>query len=250
MSTEHPVAILYRMAIDKSICPHGLKSKALLKRQGFKVEDRLLKTREATERFKHEHGVSTTPQAFINDERIGGFAELRAFFGRPIASGDTPTYGPVIAIFAVTAFMALALSWRVIGTVFTISTVEMFIALSMCALGIQKLRDLDGFATQFLGYDLLAQQYVGYARIYPFAETAAGVLMLAGAFAWLSAPIALFIGGVGTVSVFKAVYLDKRSLRCACVGGNSNVPLGAVSLTENVMMSVVGLWLLIKPFVV
>ena len=41
---------------------------------------------------------------------------------------------------------------------------------------------------------------------------------------------------MGAVSVFKAVYVDKRELKCACVGGASNVPLGFVSLTENLMM--------------
>ena len=60
--------------------------------------------------------------------------------------------------------------------------------------------------------------------------------MLAGALTWLSAPVGLFIGGVGAVSVFKAVYVDKRHLKCACVGGSTNVPLGFVSLTENLMM--------------
>ena len=52
----------------------------------------------------------------------------------------------------------------------------------------------------------------------------------------LAAPAALFIATVGAVSVFKAVYIDKRELKCACVGGNSNVPLGFVSLSENLMM--------------
>ncbi|CTQ34557.1 hypothetical protein JAN5088_03353 [Jannaschia rubra] len=47
---------------------------------------------------------------------------------------------------------------------------------------------------------------------------------------------ALFIGTVGEVSVFKAVYVGKRELKCACVGGDSTVPLGFVSLTENLMM--------------
>jgi hypothetical protein len=60
---------------------------------------------------------------------------------------------------------------------------------------------------------------------------------------WLSIPIALFIGSIGTVSVFKAVYIEQRELKCACVGGNSNVPLGFVSLTENVMMVAMALWM-------
>ena len=49
------------------------------------------------------------------------------------------------------------------------------------------------------------------------------------------------IGGIGAASVIKAVYIDKRELKCACVGGNSNVPLGFVSLTENLLMLLMGL---------
>jgi hypothetical protein len=43
--------------------------------------------------------------------------------------------------------------------------------------------------------------------------------------------------------VFKAVYIDKRELKCACVGGSSNVPLGFVSLTENLAMIAMALWM-------
>ena len=60
--------------------------------------------------------------------------------------------------------------------------------------------------------------------------------MLAGILIWFSAPVALVIAGIGAASVYKAVYIDKRDLKCAYVGGSSNVPLGFVSLTENVMM--------------
>ena len=46
------------------------------------------------------------------------------------------------------------------------------------------------------------------------------------------------------VSVVKAVYIDKRELKCACVGGASNVPLGFISLTENLMMIGMAVWML------
>ena len=61
----------------------------------------------------------------------------------------------------------------------------------------------------------------------------------------LAIPVALFIGSVGAVSVFYAVYVQRRELKCACVGGSSNVPLGFVSLTENLMMVGMALWMLI-----
>jgi hypothetical protein len=100
----------------------------------------------------------------------------------------------------------------------------------------------------FLNYDLLAQRWVRYGYVYPFAEAGAGVLMLAGALTWLSVPVALVIGTIGMVSVFKAVYIDKRELKCACVGGGSSVPLGFISLTENVMMVAMALWMGGKAF--
>lgn len=44
--------------------------------------------------------------------------------------------------------------------------------------------------------------------------------------------------------MFKAVYIDKRELKCASVGGSSKVPLGFVSLTENLAMIGMALWML------
>lgn len=69
--------------------------------------------------------------------------------------------------------------------------------------------------------------------------------MIAGTLNWLSIPVAFFIGTVGALSVFKAVYIDKRDLKCACVGGDSNVPLGFISLVENLMMIGMALFMLI-----
>ena len=60
------------------------------------------------------------------------------------------------------------------------------------------------------------------------------------------APVALFIGTVGAVSVIKAVYVEKRELKCACVGGDSDVPLGFISLTENLMMVAMAVWMLAR----
>ena len=139
--------------------------------------------------------------------------------------------------------MALAASHAVHGTAFTLSAGEWFIGFSMAVLALLKLQNVESFATMFLNYDLLAKRWVPYSYVYPFAEGLAGVLMIAGALTWLSAPAALFIGTVGAISVIKAVYIDRRELKCACVGGASNVPLGFVSLTENLMMIGMALWM-------
>lgn len=243
-SAARPTATLYRMVMDKHTCPYGLKAKHLLARKGFAVDDHWLTAREQTDAFKAEHGVATTPQTFIDGKRIGGYDDLQRHFGRAVRDPKAVTYRPVVAVFSVTALMAMAASYAAYGDALTMRAGEWFIAFSMCVLAILKLQNIASFSTMFLNYDLLAKRWVPYAAIYPFAEGLAGILMISGALTWISIPVALFIGGIGAVSVFKAVYVDKRELKCACVGGDSNVPLGFVSLTENVMMVVMALWML------
>ena len=239
-------AVLHRMVMPTHTCPYGLKAKHLLERAGYTVDDRWLTTREETDAFKAAHDVKTTPQIFIDGRRIGGHDDLRRFLGKPVRDPDATSYNPVIALFAMTALMALALSQAAYGTPLTMRAGEWFISLSMCVLALLKLQDVDRFATMFLNYDLLAKRWVPYGTIYPFAEGAAGLLMTAGVLTWLSVPLALAIGGIGAVSVFKAVYIDRRELKCACVGGSSKVPLGFVSLTENVMMVAMALWMAMR----
>ena len=236
-------ATIYRMVMPEHTCPFGLKAKDLLRREGYAVDDHWLMTREETDAFKAKHGVKTTPQIFIAGERVGGYDDLRRFFGKRVADPKATSYRPVIALFVMTALMALAASQAVYVTPFTLRAVEWFVAFSMAVLALLKLQNVESFATMFLNYDLLAKRWVPYSYVYPFAEGLAGVLMIAGVLTWLSVPIALFIGGVGTVSVVKAVYIDRRELKCACVGGSSNVPLGFLSLTENLMMIGMAVWM-------
>ena len=241
-----PVAVLYRMVMPGHICPYGLKAKALLERKGYAVEDHWLHTRAETDAFKAKHDVKTTPQTFIDGRRIGGHDDLRRHFGLHVRELGETSYAPVVALFGTMALMALAASHAAYGTPLTIRAAAWFVSFSMVALAIQKLRDVESFSTMFLGYDLLARRWVPYAYIYPFAEAAAGILMTAQALHWLSIPLAAFIGGIGAASVFKAVYIEKRELKCACMGGDSNVPLGLISLTENVMMVAMAVWMLLR----
>lgn len=250
--SNHPTiakkAILYRMVTPEHVCPWGLKAKDLLGRSGYEVEDHHLKTREETDAFKVEQGVSTTPQVFIGGKRIGGYDDLRRFPGKRVRDAKATTYRPVAVLFILTALSAVAGTYAVSGQLLTLRTIQWFIALSMVVLAMLKLQDADKFSAMFLNYDLLARRWVPYSYIYPYAEALAGVLMIAGALTWVSVPVALFIGTVGAVSVFKAVYIDKRELKCACVGGSSNVPLGFVSLTENLMMIGMAIWMGVEAF--
>ena len=244
MTSPHKTAVLHRMVMADHVCPYGLKARHLLRSRGYQVDDRWLTSREETDAFKAQHGVATTPQVFIEGQRIGGHDDLRRHLGLKVRDPKATTYTPVLVVFATTAIMAAMISLAVYGTPLTQQTAVWFIALSMMVLGMLKLQNVESFSTMFLNYDLLAKRWPPYGKIYPFAEFGAGALMVAGVLTWLSAPLALTIGVIGAVSVFKAVYLDRRTLKCACVGGDSNVPLGFLSLTENLMMIAMAVWML------
>ncbi len=242
---KKPTATIYRMVMPGHTCPFGLKARDLLRRRGYAVDDHWLTTRAETDAFKVEHDVKTTPQTFIDGKRIGGYDDLRRFFGMRVADPGATSYQPVLWVFGVAALMALAANWATSGDLVDLRSIEWFIAFSMCILALLKLQDVESFSSMFLGYDLLAQRWVPYSYIYPYAELLAGVLMVAGALIWVSIPVAGFIGTIGAVSVIKAVYIDRRDIKCACVGGSSKVPLGFVSLTENLMMVAMAVWMAI-----
>jgi glutaredoxin len=246
--TGKPAATLYRMVMEKHVCPWGQKSLYVLKRRGFAVEDRRLTTREEVDAFKAEHGVKTTPQTFIAGKRIGGYDDLRRHFGLKVRDPDAVSYTPVIAVLVTAAALALAASTMAYATPFTVTAAEWFVAFAMMLLAMLKLQDVESFATMFLGYDLLAQRWLPYAYVYPFLEWSAGALMAAHRLDIVSIPIALSIGSVGAVSVFYAVYVQEREIKCACVGGSSRVPLGFVSLTENLGMIAMAAWMLWRHF--
>ena len=248
--SEEKTARLFRMVMENHVCPYGLKSRDLLEREGFSFEDHHLTTREETDSFKEKHDVDTTPQTFVDGERIGGYDALRVYFGKdkPKDARSDTSYQPVIALFTMTFLMALGAASVATGTWLSVRTAEWFVAFSMCGLAYLKLRDIESFSTMFLNYDLLARRWVRYSYLYPFGEGLAGVLMIAGVGLWLAIPVALFIGTIGAVSVFYAVYIQKRELKCACVGGDSNVPLGFISLTENLFMIGMAVWMIYKLF--
>ena len=72
-------ATLFRMILPDHTCPYGVRARAMLEQSGYEVDDRILESREEVESFKAEHGVRTTPQVFIDGERIGGSDDLERY---------------------------------------------------------------------------------------------------------------------------------------------------------------------------
>lgn len=77
--TDTKTAELYRMVLPDHTCPFGVRAKQMLEGAGFEVSDNILSAREEVDAFERENGVHTTPQIFIDGERIGGSDDLERY---------------------------------------------------------------------------------------------------------------------------------------------------------------------------
>ncbi|MEL6355000.1 MAG: glutaredoxin [Cyanobacteria bacterium J06627_28] len=221
------------MSTPEHECPWGLKAVALLEEKGIEFEDHKLTSKAETEAFKEQHQVMTTPQIFFGEERVGGYTDLAERFEVEV-EGAEYSYTPVVALFSTAGLVAWSSALGISG----------FMGVSLSMLASLKLMDIESFAEGFEKYDLITKQVKPYGKAFPFLELLLGLGFLSGV-----APVAtglgsLVLGTSGAISVFKAIYIDKLELNCACVGGNSKAPLGVVSFLENAIMIVMGVVLL------
>ncbi|MDQ3108471.1 MAG: heavy-metal-associated domain-containing protein [Bacteroidota bacterium] len=99
-----------------------------------------------------------------------------------------------------------------------------------------KFLDLKGFAESYSMYDVLAKKVKVYGYIYPFIELTLGILFLTG-FQPLSTNIAtIVIMGFSSIGVIQSV-LNKKKIRCACLGAVFNLPMSTVTIIEDLLMA-------------
>ena len=112
-----------------------------------------------------------------------------------------------------------------------------------------KMLDLKGFPESFRMYDPLAKRLPIYGRIYPFIETGLGLMLLMRYEVKIALIITLFVLGVTTIGVTKTL-LDKKSIRCACLGTVLKLPMTEATFIENIIMIIMAISMLINYTVV
>lgn len=110
-----------------------------------------------------------------------------------------------------------------------------------------KFLDLKGFPESFRMYDPLAKAVPVYGSIYPFIEAALGLLFLMRIQIPLALILTIIILGITTVGVTKTL-LDKKSIRCACLGTALKLPMTEATFIENTIMLVMAIAMLIQRY--
>jgi copper chaperone CopZ len=122
-----------------------------------------------------------------------------------------------------------------------------FMGLFYIVFGFFKMLDLKGFPESFKMYDPLAKRLPIYGWIYPFIETALGIMFLMRFQVNTALIMTLVVLGITTIGVSKTL-LDKKSIRCACLGTSLKLPMTEATLIENTLMITMAALMLFEVF--
>lgn len=147
-------------------------------------------------------------------------------------------YQPLIVIIGISLLAAAALYKA------GLPLMDGFMGWFLICFSMLKLFDIEGFATGFRQYDLLAKRSTVYAKIYPFIELAIGLLYLSGLCPFYTNIATLVVMVFGALGIIRGLQ-SGRPLECACLGSLLKVPLGTVSIVENFGMAAMATAMLI-----
>lgn len=152
-------------------------------------------------------------------------------------------YWPLICLIAVAALMGISLCIATKWTLF--NWMHFFMGSAFAIFATLKLFNISGFADGFQMYDLLARNSRTYAQVYPFIELFLGLLYLSFLIPIITYSLTVLLMTIGTIGVVKALKRDLK-INCACMGTVLNVPLSTVTLTEDLGMGLMALFMLIS----
>jgi copper chaperone CopZ len=166
------------------------------------------------------HGDKAPPQP-------GGMPEQAAL-------STWETYKPLVLIFifvagtaAIASFDGQEFSWQL--------WMRYFMAGFFLVFSFFKFLDLNGFARSFGMYDLLARRWSGYGTIYPFLELGLGILYLTAIHLPATHVATILVMGFSSAGVLNNM-LSPNQIQCACLGTIFKLPLGRVTLVEDLLM--------------
>ena len=163
-------------------------------------------------------------------------AEAQKAHTGPDQEGASPleTYKPLILIFlfvagiaAIASFQDQVFSWH--------QWMRYFMAGFFIVFSFFKFLDLKGFARSYAMYDLLAKQWKGYGYVYPFMELGLGILYITAIHLTATHIATILIMGFSSIGVIRNM-LSPNQVQCACLGTVFKLPLGNVTLVEDLLM--------------
>ncbi len=144
------------------------------------------------------------------------------------------TYKPILLIFGYIITITLLTEWMQGGFVW-MRWMNHFMAGFFLVFSFFKLLNLKGFAESYSMYDIVAKQWSGWGYVYAFTELALGVAFLTGFNPIITNSITFVVMVVSIIGVLQSV-LNKRKIKCACLGDVFNLPMSTITIIEDALM--------------
>ncbi len=144
------------------------------------------------------------------------------------------TYKPVLLIFAYITGITLLVEWMQGGFLW-MRWMNHFMAGFFLVFSFFKLMNLKGFAESYSMYDVVAKKWNGWGFVYPFIEMALGIAFLTAFNPIVTNAVTFVIMTVSIVGVLQSV-LNKRKIKCACLGDVFNLPMSTITIIEDALM--------------
>lgn len=177
----------------------------------------------------------------ILQEAIGHYKiqEIKKDFPEEKRNEDLPnksitTYKPLLLIIAFIAGVSLLVQFP-FNDFSGMLWMRYFMAGFFLVFAFFKFLNIEGFATSYRMYDIVAERWKTWAYIYPFVELSLGILYLINVMPILTNSITLVVLGVSSIGVIKS-NLNKRKIKCACLGDVFNLPMSTVTIVEDLSM--------------
>lgn len=144
------------------------------------------------------------------------------------------TYKPVLVLFAFIAGITLFTEW-VSGSLLWMRWMNHFMAGFFISFSFFKFLDLKGFAESYSTYDIIAKKWAGWGYVYAFSELGLGLAFLSAFQPIVTNAITFVLMSVSMVGVLQSV-INKKKIRCACLGAVFNLPMSTVTIVEDGLM--------------
>jgi copper chaperone CopZ len=140
------------------------------------------------------------------------------------------TYKPILLIFGYVTTVAL-----LAGGFQLLPAMRIFMAGFFLVFSFFKMLGLQGFAESYAMYDIVAKKFRAWGYIYAFVELALGLAYAANFQPIIVSYITLVVMSVSIIGVLQSV-LNKRKIKCACLGAVFNLPMSTVTIIEDALM--------------
>lgn len=144
------------------------------------------------------------------------------------------TYKPIILIFGYITIIALIAATHQ-NTFHWMQGMNVFMAGFFLTFSFFKMLDLEGFAESYSMYDVIAQKIKVWGFAYAFIELALGISYATNFQPLVTNIVNLVVMSISIIGVLQSV-VNKRKIKCACLGAVFNLPMSTVTIIEDALM--------------